>query len=369
MNQIIKILWLAPNLNHYKARFLNYLAKESDIELTLLSGIGRKSMGDVEISEEWVFKHQKLNVTKSKFGTSKLVRKSLKKHFNSYDWILIPAEKKNLLLFLYANSLKSKSSKTKLFSYNHPILKSGNGKISFLDRLITKYYYEKFDRVIFYTKQSCKWAIQQNLIKPSKAFWANNTLDTNEISKHYSFSLPNFDVKSIVFIGRLIPSKRLDLLIAYFENLQGKLPKEILKLEIIGDGPEKVLVEKAIEKNANITWHGGIIDEAKISPIMKKTAIVFIPGHSGLSVNHAFAYGRPYITLQGSSHAPEINYIKHGVNGYILDESEERNLNKIATIISDENQLKLLCKEAQKSGEELSVMKWIEQVKTSLKND
>jgi len=44
----MKLLWLSPNLNHYKAKFLNHLTLDTDIDLTVLAGTGRKNMGDKE---------------------------------------------------------------------------------------------------------------------------------------------------------------------------------------------------------------------------------------------------------------------------------------------------------------------------------
>ena len=82
-----KILWLAPNLNHYKSRLLNKLALADDIKLTVISGTGRNNMGDKELLGKFSFDHVKLNVSKSNFGTSKEVLALLKKQFKSYDWI------------------------------------------------------------------------------------------------------------------------------------------------------------------------------------------------------------------------------------------------------------------------------------------
>lgn len=366
---MMKILWLAPNFNHYKARFLNHLAKEKAIELTILSGTGRKNMGDGEIKQNWEFEEVKLSVSKKDFGKSKVVRQFLKKHFNQFDWILIPAEKKNLMLFLYAISLKKKSAGTKLFSYNHPILKSGNGRITFLDKWLTRFYFKKLDRVIFYTKESYKWALENNFIKKDKAFWANNTIDTDEISKYSSFSLPPQDPKTIVFIGRLISSKRVDLLITYFETLQEKLPNLNLSLEVIGDGPDMSILKQACKQNKGIICHGTLTDEQEIAPIMQRASFVFVPGHSGLSVNHAFSYGRPYITLQGPSHAPEVDYIDNNENGYILDGDFEDNINVICDLLNDQDKLQSFCGKANETGKQLSVHNWVNQIKTSLMHD
>jgi hypothetical protein len=96
---MIKILWLAPNFNHYKARFLNHLANDIDVNLTILSGIGRDQMGDKELEDDWNFKEMKLNVTKKDFGKSKIVKESIKLIFKDFDWVLIPAEKRTFHFF------------------------------------------------------------------------------------------------------------------------------------------------------------------------------------------------------------------------------------------------------------------------------
>ena len=90
------------------------------------------------------------------------------------------------------------------------------------------------------------------------------------------------------------------------------------------------VVKTALKSDTSINWHGTLIDEADIAPIMKNASLVFIPGHSGLSVNHAFSYGRPYITLQGPSHAPELEYLDENKNGFVLDGNDfEANINTI----------------------------------------
>lgn len=364
---MIKVLWLAPNFNHYKARFLNHLAKSSSIDLTILSGTGRQGMGDKELEGQWDFKHIKVTANKKDFGNSKEVRTLLKRQFSKFDWVLIPAEKKNFPLFLFAMKLRKANKSVRLFSYNHPILKSKNGKITFLDKLITKFFYRNLNRVVFYTEQAFKQAIQNKLITPQKAFWANNTLDNSEIEKHYSFQLPPEDQQTLLFIGRLIPSKRIEDVIKYYKVLKSKFQQ--IKLEIIGDGPEQNIVKEAVSKDTNIIWHGTLVDEAKITPIMKRASLVFIPGLSGLSINHAFAYGRPYLTLKAKKHGPEICYLDHGINGYILNDNLEEDILVIASVLSDRSKLTRLCNNAKQKGDYLSVQKWVEQMKQSLLDD
>lgn len=361
---MLRILWLAPNFNHYKARFLNHLAKDKEVQLTVLSGSGRQKMGDKKLNGDWSFEQVQLQVAKKDFGNSKLVKQHLKSMFADFDWVLIPAEKKNLPLFLFALRLRKTYPSSRLFSYNHPILKSKHGKITFLDKILTKFYYRKLDRVVFYTENSREWALQEKLISSEKSYWANNTIDTIEIGKHYTFELPPREQSTVVFIGRLIKSKRLEDLILYYKRLKDDLPD--LKLEIIGDGPEKSVIESAVAKDNGIIWHGTLIDEAKIAPIMKRASFVFIPGHSGLSVNHAFAYGRPYITIDGQSHAPEITYIENGKNGFVLKGDFNFNVLTIKSLLTNRQELEDFCVNANSKGKDLSVLNWVEKMKSSL---
>ena len=86
-----KLLWLSPAFNHYKARFLNHLAAEQELELTIMAGVGRANEGDQEIQADWNFNLIRLAIPKSHFGRSKTVVQAIKKEAKHMDWILIPA--------------------------------------------------------------------------------------------------------------------------------------------------------------------------------------------------------------------------------------------------------------------------------------
>ena len=362
-----KILWISPNFNHYKARFLNHLASSDNIEMVVLAGSGRIDKGDQEIHEEWKFNLIKENVSKADFGKSKQIRKQIKLLANNLDYIMIPAEKKNILLFIYLLWLRFKLKNIQLISYNHPIIKSSNGKIRLIDKILTKFYYSKLDKVVFYTEYSYFFALNNNLVNSKKAFWANNTLDNTEIEKYYTYSPPTNDYFTILFIGRLIPSKRVDILLDYFSDLKNMLPNQNLRLEIIGDGPQSDLIKPFNYKD--IIWHGTLVSEKEIAPIMERSNLVFVPGLSGLSVNHAFMYGRVYLTLPSNNHGPEINYLKPNINGIILTGNKLNDLQIIKNLILDKDRIRLLSDNAKITGKKLSIQNWVEQMLKVLKNE
>lgn len=352
------ILYLTPKLNHYKFRQLNLLGKQYFIDI--LSGYN-----ETEIQDNNLRSVNELRIDKNKFSHDKRVRQFLRKYHNNYDFILVPFEKKFLTLIVYAKILKIFSKKDFcIITHNHPLPRSG-----FFNQMISLISYNLlYDKVIFYTEYSCRWASSKRLIPARKAFWANNTIDNEEVNKYYEFKNPPNDDLSILFIGRLIPSKRLDFLLDYYSALKGRFSIEnrSLRLEIIGDGPHRGLIQSYATRDPDIIWHGTLTEENRIAPIMARSTVVFIPGASGLSINHAFAYGRPYITLQSKFHGPEISYLEDGANGLLLTGSFETNVEVLYNLLTDRDMINAFCDNAKEKGRQLSINNWVEQIKQAL---
>lgn len=365
----MRILWLAPNLNHYKARFLEVLNDSEECAIHVLAGLGSENVGHTDIlTNAHSFSEEKLPVSKQKFGRSWLVFIRIYSQYKDFDWIMIPREKKNIpllfALFLLRYTLFVRR-KTRLFSYNHPFF--DNKRPNTKERILLKLMYRGLDRTIFYTKQSAKWALQEKVISPEKARWANNTLDDREVLKVYSFELPDQEEVNILFVSRLIPSKRLDILIDYFNELSFRLSGsgKRLSLTVVGDGPERGKIEEASKVNGNIAFLGSITNEAELAPLFRKASILFNPGHSGLHINHSFLYGRPYVTIE-ANHAPEYSYLVDGINGLILSGNKDDDLNRLQKLLTDPEQLNELCQGAWESSQELSVVNWKSQIVAAL---
>ena len=63
-----------------------------------------------------------------------------------------------------------------------------------------------------------------------------------------------------------------------------------------------------------------------------------MPGLVGLGVLDSFAYGTPMVTTDVPYHSPEIDYLKDGVNGIIVNEAEDVDAyaDAVARILTDE---------------------------------
>jgi glycosyltransferase involved in cell wall biosynthesis len=73
----------------------------------------------------------------------------------------------------------------------------------------------------------------------------------------------------------------------------------------------------------------------------------------GLAIVHAFCYGKPLITENVSYHSPEIQYLKNGVNGFIVEENDLKEMSeKILSLLQNADKLKQMSIDCVKTIEE-----------------
>ena len=90
---------------------------------------------------------------------------------------------------------------------------------------------------------------------------------------------------------------------------------------------------------------------------------MFVPGTSGLVINHAFAYGKPFITISnGVKHPPEIDYLEDGVNGLLLGDDFDINVNRIKNLVTDSEQLNRFQVAAFVKAKEISATAWCDSI-------
>jgi glycosyltransferase involved in cell wall biosynthesis len=360
-----EVLWIAPNLNHYKARFLNRLAERGALRLTVLAGAEQREMGHRNLEETSCFRSVHLPVTKDRFAFSPKVYAAVVRMIRQkrYDVVLMPAEKKYILLIIFLRCLRSLAG-YRLVSYNHPIIKSKHTGIRARDFVASRAIFTLYDRVVFYTAQSRQHALAHHLLPARKADYANNTLDTTTIWEHYEPKPVPLCRPCMLFIGRLIESKRPGNLARYYERLKRDVPQ--LRLVIVGDGPLATVVREMAKRDTEIRWMGAVTDERAIASIMKDVHLVFIPGLSGLSIVHAFAYGKPYVTIHSPRHGPEIDYVVPGYNGLILSGDCEVDCRELASLLHDPQRYESMCRAAYETAQRVTVEQWLAQMENAL---
>ena len=169
-------------------------------------------------------------------------------------------------------------------------------------------------------------------LDPHRVFVVQNTLDVEEqIAIHDRLQQADVaglrselglrqDSVVLLFVGRLYREKRVhDLLEAVRTMRSAHMTARPIEVVVIGQGPELSDIRAQTERVPDVHLRGEITDQVEVARYMRVAAAVVIPGKVGLAANHAFAQGRPLISMKGRFHAPEFEYVEHRRNGLVID--------------------------------------------------
>lgn len=151
---------------------------------------------------------------------------------------------------------------------------------------------------------------------------------------------PSSEKLDIVYLGRLIKPKKVDVLLEAIAILKKEFPK--LKVGIIGDGPEKSDLESLAGKlgiKDNVKFFGFVEDFDEVVALMKSSKVFAIPsiqeGGASIVTLEANACGLPVIA---TDHPLGIDkrLIPTGETGFFVKLTPEAFAEKIRLFLKDE---------------------------------
>ena len=136
----------------------------------------------------------------------------------------------------------------------------------------------------------------------------------------------------VIFVGRLLSHKNVDVLIQSIALLKTTYPK--IKCMIVGRGPERNTLIKLVQKNdllENVEFIEHIEDHNQLYALMKSSRVFAFPSTRegfGIVVLEANGCGLPVITTDDPHNAAR-HLIKEGLNGKAISLSKENLANAI----------------------------------------
>lgn len=154
----------------------------------------------------------------------------------------------------------------------------------------------------------------------------------------------------LVYFGRFLPQKRIDLLIDYVHHCKdaGRLVSAV----IFGSGTEHKNLIKHAEGLDTVFFRAP--DPIALTRALRISAAVVIPGFIGLAITHGFAHGVPMITREGK-HSPEVEYLRPGENGLILSKDDQVFFRMLDDFLADSALQKRLRVGAMSTAKQLSM--------------
>lgn len=147
---------------------------------------------------------------------------------------------------------------------------------------------------------------------------------------------PAKEKSDVIFVGRLVSYKNIDILIKSIKLVKEKNPE--IKSLIIGDGPEKKTLETLTQKlnlEKNIKFLGFLENHDDVYALMKSSKVFVLPSTRegfGIVVIEANACGIPVITIDYKDNAAR-DLIEEEINGFICQLDEEEIAKRILRIL------------------------------------
>lgn len=357
----MKVLYIANALPHYYNLVLSRLNLLPDITLTVIAPQNRLGMncdGVYQTQEGINFKLILLNEI-NRYGLYKnfeLLSEVLKSECP--DIVVVSEEHLRAFLFSYKLRKTLKKLNAALILKSIPFrgvnfkaamsnmgvsYKEGDSFLALFADLIKVIYRRKFKKLIslllnryaFYLPDAhVNYVAAEEFwlsygVELKKVFVTRNSPDTDNLlhykqkhNKHQSLFKKS---QQIIHVGRLVPWKRVDLLINAFGRVSKIFPEA--NLVIVGDGPEleslKSLVS-ALGLVDKVEFLGAIYDMENLSKLYMESSLYVLAGMGGLSINEAMCFGLPVIC--SVCDGTEKFLVRDGLNGYFFKDGDVEDL-------------------------------------------
>ncbi|SCY33011.1 Glycosyl transferases group 1 [Nonlabens sp. Hel1_33_55] len=222
-------------------------------------------------------------------------------------WLLLIVRKllnRKTILWGHAWSRKGSSSRTEPLRY--------------LMRLMAT-------EIITYTqrqKDELKIKTPHQIIRAS----SNALLNKSEMR----YTLQNNKALNIIYVGRLVTSKKVMNLYEAFKSIYKALPDDT-KLIIVGTGPQKKELVQAVavdQLESRVEILDVIFDNKILSKLYASSLFSVSPGYIGLNIIQSFGYGVPMIISKQEPHSPEIEAAQENENAIYYETNNNKALEK-----------------------------------------
>jgi glycosyltransferase involved in cell wall biosynthesis len=156
----------------------------------------------------------------------------------------------------------------------------------------------------------------------------------------------------VVFVGRLIDEKRVDLVLEAIHALAGSFPD--LRCTVIGAGPERAALEgRAVRLGlAERVAFTGRVEGSRVYAAMKAASVLVMPSVRegfGITVAEAQACGTVPIVVRSPMSAASA-LVNDGVDGLVVDPTTASMAEALARLLSDPERLASMSRNARRAA-------------------
>jgi glycosyltransferase involved in cell wall biosynthesis len=324
-----RVCIVQPALPAYRIPVFNRLVTDHGIDLTIAAEF-RPIWGSLKSERgDGTFKTIEAPITLWRGLLRQPMQLELARN-GAFDVMILPLNRKSLDVDLAIRAARRRGIGTVLWGHGF------SKRESWLRRTLRNNLLRKADAGLLYSSAARDRLVAEGL-DPARLFVAQNAIDHRRVEDAVRAwdatpdRLAQFrrdhaleHGETVLFISRMEPDKRLEVLIDGFAILRSRRPSA--RLVLVGNGscvPALQERAKAAGLGESVTFTGPIYDEAMLAPWAMSAACFVYPAAIGLSIYHAFAYGLPVLTSDDiASHNPEIEALEPGVNGLLVKDGD-----------------------------------------------
>ena len=141
----------------------------------------------------------------------------------------------------------------------------------------------------------------------------------------------------VVFAGRHIPEKRVPAIVPAIAQLRTRLPD--IRALILGDGPERALVQRAVQDLGlqDVISVPGFVATEVVEDAIARALCLLLPSRRegyGLVVVEAAANGTPSVVVAGEDNAA-VELVLEGINGVVAPSASPEDIASAIVSISE----------------------------------
>jgi len=155
-----------------------------------------------------------------------------------------------------------------------------------------------------------------------------------------------------LYLGSLYEEKRIPLLLEAGARVAQRMPS--FRLLVLGDGPQRHLVEQAAQSRPWLRYVGLQVGRDK-AIALRLAEVMLNPGLVGLGILDAFTAGLPLVTTDCRIHSPEIAYLRSGENGLMTANSVEVFAQTVVGLLENEPERRRLGANAQSASSQYTI--------------
>jgi glycosyltransferase involved in cell wall biosynthesis len=324
----LRVAICQPVLPRYRLPLFELLGTQPGIELTVYAGLSDGSLESVFQGVNFRAIVAPIKVIRVIPGYELKWQPMRWEAFNPqrYDVVFLTWDVHYIDLPRCLRAARERDIPTILWGHGYSRLRHG------INDTLRNRFGRRADAVLLYTRTIAERLIRDYGYERSQVFVAQNAIDQRPIQAARRACLADSDAlkefqrqhglnpaATVVFVSRLEPNNRIDMLIKALPLLRQTHP--LAKVVIIGAGSDRhrlELVAEQLGQSNHVIFTGAIHNENDIAPWMLSATVFCYPDNVGLSLLHAFGYGVPVVTSNKiEAQNPEIEAIEDGVNGLL----------------------------------------------------